>query len=210
MNMQQLVIPAKAGIQSSGNALKILDSRFHGNDEIMSFSSYYESIKFNHKNVMIHLYTFLIMLGFWLLLSGKFDLFHLSLGVLSAALVSRFSAHLLFRDRARRGRLAEAGRFLLYLPWLLKEIVKSTLQVTRLALQPTPLRRLDPRLVSFKTRLRSPAARVTLANSITLTPGTVTIRVEDDLFLVHALTAAQAAGLPGEMETRIAGIFGEG
>jgi hypothetical protein len=44
MNMQQLVIPAKAGIQSSGNPLKILDSRFHGNDEIMSFSGYYESI----------------------------------------------------------------------------------------------------------------------------------------------------------------------
>jgi hypothetical protein len=44
MNMQQLVIPAKAGIQSSGNPLKILDSRFHGNDEIMPFSGYYESI----------------------------------------------------------------------------------------------------------------------------------------------------------------------
>jgi hypothetical protein len=45
MNMQQLVIPAKAGIQSSGNPLKILDSRFHGNDGIMPFSGYYESIK---------------------------------------------------------------------------------------------------------------------------------------------------------------------
>jgi hypothetical protein len=44
MNMQQLVIPAKAGIQSSGNPLKILDSSFHGNDEIMPFSGYYESI----------------------------------------------------------------------------------------------------------------------------------------------------------------------
>jgi hypothetical protein len=43
--MQQLVIPAKAGIQSSGNPLKILDSRFHGNDEIMPFSGYYESTK---------------------------------------------------------------------------------------------------------------------------------------------------------------------
>jgi hypothetical protein len=46
MNMQQLVIPAKAGIQNSGNPLKILDSRFYWNDEIMPFSSCYESIKF--------------------------------------------------------------------------------------------------------------------------------------------------------------------
>jgi hypothetical protein len=45
MNMQQLVIPAKAGIQNSGNPLKILDSRFYWNDEIMPFSSCYESIK---------------------------------------------------------------------------------------------------------------------------------------------------------------------
>jgi len=44
MNMQQLVIPAKAGIQNSGNPLKILDSRFYWNDEIMPFSSCYESI----------------------------------------------------------------------------------------------------------------------------------------------------------------------
>jgi hypothetical protein len=47
MNMQQLVIPAKAGIQNSGNPLKILDSRFYWNDEIMPFSSCYESINFD-------------------------------------------------------------------------------------------------------------------------------------------------------------------
>ncbi len=158
---------------------------------------------------MAHAYTFIIMLGFWVLLSGKFDPFHLTLGVISAALVSWSSAHLLFRDHTRRHRLAEAGRFLLYLPWILKEIIKSTLQVAFLALHPNMLRHLNPHLVRFRTRLQSPAAKVTLANSITLTPGTITIRIEDDLFLIHALTEDLAAGMPGEMEARIAGIFGE-
>jgi len=158
---------------------------------------------------MTYAYTFIIMLGFWLLLSGKFDPFHLTLGVISAALVSWSSAPLLFRDQTRRHRLAEAGRFLLYLPWILKEIFKSTLQVTILALHPNMRRPLTPHLVRFRTRLQSTAARVTLANSITLTPGTITIRIEDDLFLVHALTDDLAAGLPGEMEKRVAGIFGE-
>jgi SagB-type dehydrogenase family enzyme len=51
MNMQQLVIPAKAGIQNSGNPLKILDSRFYWNDEIMPFSSCYESIKFDRNTI---------------------------------------------------------------------------------------------------------------------------------------------------------------
>jgi multicomponent Na+:H+ antiporter subunit E len=46
-----------------------------------------------------------------------------------------------------------------------------------------------------------------LANSITLTPGTVTVRVEGSRFLVHALTDSAARGLPGAMEKRIANIF---
>jgi multicomponent Na+:H+ antiporter subunit E len=158
---------------------------------------------------MPYVYTFIIMLGFWLLLSGKFDPFHLTLGVISAALVSWSSAHLLFFDHQRRGRLAEAGRFLLYIPWILKEIFKSTIQVTLLALHPAMLKKISPHIVTFHTRLQSTAARVTLANSITLTPGTITIRIEDDKFLVHALTADLAEGMPGEMEDRIARIFGE-
>jgi multicomponent Na+:H+ antiporter subunit E len=69
--------------------------------------------------------------------------------------------------------------------------------------------KIDPRMVNFKTRLKSDVARVTLANSITLTPGTITVRVEGDVFTVHALSDKVASGLPGEMEDRIARIFTE-
>jgi len=158
---------------------------------------------------MTYVYTFIIMLGFWVLLSGKLDPFHLTLGVISAALVAWTSTDLLFRERQRRGRLAEAGRFFRYIPWILKEIIKSTLQVTVLALHPKMAEKIGPHLVRFRTSLRSNVAKVTLANSITLTPGTITVRVEDDLFLVHALTPELSAGMPGEMEERVARIFGE-
>ena len=158
---------------------------------------------------MHYLYTFLLLSGFWLLLSGKFDLFHLTLGVISCTIVTLLSADLLFRQKDKKGRLAEAGRFLLYLPWIIKEIFLSTLHVAYLALHPDMKNLIKPRVVNFKTRLQNNIARVTLANSITLTPGTITIRVVEDVYYVHALSSKVAAGLPGEMEERIARVFGE-
>ena len=68
----------------------------------------------------------------------------------------------------------------------------------------------DPHLVHFTTKLKGKMARLTLANSITLTPGTITTYVSvDGEFTVHAIDRKSAAGLPGEMEERIAKTFGE-
>jgi multicomponent Na+:H+ antiporter subunit E len=156
---------------------------------------------------MRYLYTFLIMMVFWILLSGKFDLFHLTLGVLASALVSLISTDILMHDARKNDRLAIAFRFICYTPWLLYQIVLSTLHVTFLALHPKMIERIDPTIVTFKTKLKSTIAQVALANSITLTPGTITIRVEDGVFYVHAISRKAAAGLPGEMEDRLARVF---
>ena len=156
---------------------------------------------------MRYLYTFFIMFGFWILLSGKFDLFHLTLGVISSALVSFLSADLFMYNPKSKNRLATGFRFLMYLPWLLYQIVLSTLHVTFLALHPKMKDRIDPTIVTFKTKLKTNIAKVALANSITLTPGTITIRIEDQVFYVHAISRKAAAGLPGEMEDRLANIF---
>ena len=153
--------------------------------------------------------TFLIMFAFWILLSGKFDLFHLTLGVISSLLVAVISGDLLFQDKDHRGKIAETGRFLCYLPWLLYEIIFSTLHVTYLALHPRMKERIDPRIVTFKTKLRKDLSLVTLANSITLTPGTITILIQDGKCFVHALSSKTAEGLPGEMEDRVARVFQE-
>jgi multicomponent Na+:H+ antiporter subunit E len=156
---------------------------------------------------MRKVYTFLIMFGFWILLSGKFDLFHLTLGVISSALVSFLSSDLFMYNQQSRGRLTTGIRFLMYLPWLLYQIVLSTMHVTFLAMHPKMKELIDPTIVTFKTKLKTDLAKVALANSITLTPGTITIRIEDQVFYVHAISRKAAAGLPGEMEDRLAKVF---
>jgi len=157
------------------------------------------------------LYAFTILYAFWVLLSGLFDPFHLTLGFLSCLLVARLSADLLFHDKAKSGRarLRELVGFIAYLPWLLKEIVLSTIHVAILALHPRMRERIDPKIIRFRTRIKSEIGQVAFANSITLTPGTITVRVSDDEFIVHALSRHTAEGLPGEMEERLLRIFGE-
>ena len=68
---------------------------------------------------------------------------------------------------------------------------------------------INPQMVKFKTSLTTDLSKFVLANSITLTPGTVTVRIQGDEFLVHALTDYVAEGLPGEMEDRVKKIFGD-
>jgi len=156
---------------------------------------------------MRYIYTFLIMFGFWIMLSGKFDLFHLTLGVLSSALVSFLSADLFIYNQKYKGRFATGIRFMLYIPWLLYQIVLSTWHVAFLALHPKMKEQIDPTIVTFKTILKTDIGKVALANSITLTPGTITVRIEDQVFYVHAISRKAAAGLPGEMEERLAKVF---
>jgi multicomponent Na+:H+ antiporter subunit E len=147
------------------------------------------------------------MFGFWIILSGKFDPFHLTLGVISSGLVSFLSADVFMYAPDSNNKLKIGGRFLLYIPWLLYQIILSTLHVARLALHPGMKEQIDPTIVTFKTTLKTNIAKVALANSITLTPGTITVRIEDQVFYVHAISRKAAAGLPGEMEQRLTDVF---
>jgi multicomponent Na+:H+ antiporter subunit E len=147
--------------------------------------------------------TFIVMAVFWVLMSGMFDAFHLGLGLLCCLLVAFLSAELLFGPDFRL-RFSQVTGMITYLPWLFWQILLSNLQVTYIVLHPRMEELIDPQLVRFRTRLKTSFARVTLAQSITLTPGTITVELEDDEFTVYALTAASASGLPGEMEGRLA------
>ena len=88
-----------------------------------------------------------------------------------------------------------------YVIVLLIEIVKANAAITRIVLAPDI--NVEPCLVKFKPSLKTNAARIALANSITLTPGTVTVSLEGDEFLVHALTRKIAAGLEGSIFERL-------
>jgi len=159
---------------------------------------------------------FLMSLGFWFVFSGELDALHVGFGVVSAALVT-----FLTRDLAWIGtRLDRTGRpvpvytfsirwghFLAYLPWLLWQIVLANLQIAWVIMHPRlPI---APALVRFRTTLVGDVARTTLGNSITLTPGTITVDVEGDEFVVHALTREAARGVLGRaMEKRVARAVG--
>jgi multicomponent Na+:H+ antiporter subunit E len=135
----------------------------------------------------------------WLLLSQTLDVFYLGLGGLSALVVAR-----LHTSEPATGGLRWVG-LLLYLPWLLWQVLQSGWHVTRLILGPRlPI---DPKLVKYKTVLRDPAAVTIFGNSITLTPGTITVEVNGDELVVHAMDDASAAGL-GDMERKIVRVFG--
>lgn len=88
-----------------------------------------------------------------------------------------------------------------YVIVLLVEIIRSNLAITKLVL--SPQLDVEPCLVKFRTGLKTDAARVALANSITLTPGTITVSLEGDNLLVHALNRDIADGLEGSMFERL-------
>jgi multicomponent Na+:H+ antiporter subunit E len=151
--------------------------------------------------------VFVILMAFWLLFSGKLDLFHLSLGVLCSALIAVVSGDLLIHDVRPNRRLKKSWRFLLYVPWLIYQVIMANFHVAMLVIDP---KRIDPRIIRFRTKLKSDFAMVTYANSLTLTPGTITMDIDDGEFYVHALSKKVADDLEGgDMERRIAYIFME-
>jgi multicomponent Na+:H+ antiporter subunit E len=147
--------------------------------------------------------TFVIMLGFWVVLSGMFDAFHFSLGVICCLMVAHFSSDLLFPEHGKPWARELIG-LIKYAPWLAWEIILANLQVTYIILHPRMLEKIDPHLFRFKSKLTRPLAKVTMAQSITLTPGTITVNIHEDEFTVYALTTEAAESLPGEMEERVA------
>ena len=122
--------------------------------------------------------------AFWLGMSGHNTPLILSLGGISLIITCILAYRLDIIDREGSPYVRLVG-FLLYFPWLAKEIVKANISVIRACVKAD----LDiaPALVKVKTVCKSDLAKVTFANSITLTPGTVTVDIEDDGFLVHAL-----------------------
>lgn len=163
---------------------------------------------------MNHFFTFILMMLFWVLMSGKFDPFHLSLGVISSGIVSWLSSDLLFQEKSSPAkRLTQVLRFIPYSLWLIWQIILANLHVIFLALSIKPVKTLlEPQIFTFKTKLTTDFGRFVLANSITLTPGTVTIRVVNDTFYVHAITEKAMGDLAesesfNEMEKQIARVF---
>jgi multicomponent Na+:H+ antiporter subunit E len=161
--------------------------------------------------IYTYIITFLLMFLTWVVLSGKFDAFHLSLGVISCAIVTYMSRDLLFVSGRLQGLATLSVRFIAYIPWLLWQIWLANLHVLKLALSPKAAERLEPHMIRLPTRLKSELSIVTLANSITLTPGTITVYASTDgKMTIHALDrkVGDIESLRA-MEARVAKAFGE-
>jgi len=158
---------------------------------------------------MRYFILFFILYLHWILWSGKFDAFHLSLGVISCALVTFMSYDLYFKRKKFSSKIiVEAIRFIKYIPWLFYQIVLSNIHVASLVL--SPKMPIDPKVIRYKTKLKTDIALVTFANSITLTPGTITADISEGEYYVHALSKKVADDLmTGKMEDKVAYIFEE-
>jgi multicomponent Na+:H+ antiporter subunit E len=143
----------------------------------------------------------LFLFALWLLLSGHYTPLLLLLGTVSTLLVVLLTTRADLIDREIQPVLIKPS-VLLYWAWLGREIVKSSIDVSRRILNPTlPI---SPTIFTLRATQKTELGRVTYANSITLVPGTVTVDVEEDLFTVHALTQEIAADLKrGEMNRRV-------
>ncbi|MEK6599598.1 MAG: Na+/H+ antiporter subunit E [Deltaproteobacteria bacterium] len=157
---------------------------------------------------MKYIIAFFILFLNWVIWSGMFDAVHLSLGVISCLLVIYMSHDILFTSKKITSKhLIEVIRFIKYIPWLLYQIVLSNIYVARLVMNPNmPI---DPQVIRFKTKLKKNISMVTFANSITITPGTITADIKEGEFYVHCISRKVADDLPGEMENRVAHIFME-
>ena len=121
---------------------------------------------------------FVILLALWLVFAGSVTVTNLILGVLVAGLITVLCTRYMGYDTRRFYRkFSKADEIAVYLAYLLKEIVKENFDVLRFIYrkgQPKPM------LVRFHGKVQSEPLRVLVANSITLTPGTYTVKLEGD------------------------------
>ena len=126
---------------------------------------------------------FIVLFGFWLLMSGYYTPLILSLGVISCLLCVYLTIKGKFLDNETLP-IYFFPRLIQYTLWLIKEILKSNIATAKVIITKSE----EPELFSVKATQKTNEGKVTYANSITLTPGTVTTQIKNDIFEVHALT----------------------
>ena len=143
----------------------------------------------------------------WLLWSGHYTPLILAFGVASCVLVVYLSARLGIVDREGHP-VHLLPRLLTYGPWLIWAIVKANIDVAGRILNPSlPI---SPKLIRVQAGQKSDLGKVVYANSITLTPGTVSVDVEGSEILVHAISGEAAADVEaGDMDRRVVQFEGE-
>ena len=156
----------------------------------------------------------LVLFAFWMVLSGRTETKFVVYGILTAVVTTWVTYPLLLvpnKDGSKKYYVFgfSIPKMIMYFFWLMWQLVLANIDVL-LATTGQELN-IDPKVVRFRFRADNPMASVILANSITLTPGTVTMNVTDDgVYEIHALTVGAAAGvLDGGMQKKVADLYGD-
>jgi multicomponent Na+:H+ antiporter subunit E len=156
---------------------------------------------------------FVVLFGFWLMLSDQYRPLFLGFGAVSALLValvtnSVVSTVLVEPSGSIVNRFKRAWWFLVFSTWVIWMIVGASAQVAYFAIHPgLPFR---PGFVRFHTTMKRPLSRVVLATAITMVPGTMTVRLDGDHYLVHALLPDAFDDLrTAKMQNMVGRILGE-
>lgn len=137
-------------------------------------------------------------------MSGKADVLHLGFGVLASIVITITALPPLFRSEVLPWR-----NFFSFIPWHLYQVVVSNLRVARVILQRHP--RIKPSFVITSPNVKGDQALTLLGFAVTLTPGTLTVDIDDQSMLIHALDEASAQDVKDKvMAKRVNGVFRRG
>lgn len=143
-----------------------------------------------------------VLIALWLLLSGIYKPMVVGFGVVSALIAVAVARRMDALDDDRLAISLKPIGFLGYLLWLLVEIARANWAVTKIVM--APVMRTRQHLFAVSHSQKSDLGQVIFANSITLTPGTITVETEDEQFLVHALDFGDTTiGELGDMDRRV-------
>lgn len=137
---------------------------------------------------------YLLYFALWVIFNGRITLEICLFGVAIAAVIFAFTCKFLNYSIAKEKKLLKNSfRILCYIVILVKEIVKANFAVVHMIL--SEREELEPVLVNFRSDMKTSMGQALLANAITLTPGTITVSLEDTDYVVHCLDESLAEGM---------------
>ena len=146
---------------------------------------------------------FFLLFALWILFNGRWTVEIAVIGLVVCALLYAFMVKFMEYSPRKEWNVAKKiPRFVKYTVYLIGEIFKSGWATIRFIWSPKEV--IQPQVTSFRTKLKSDACKVLLANSITMTPGTITVDVRGDEMLVHCLDESLAMTEDSDMEKHVA------
>lgn len=137
---------------------------------------------------------FISLFIFWIILNGRITSETILFGIVFSALVTMLSYKTLRITKDLEKKIfKKTGKIIVYLGILVIEMIKANIDIIKLVLSKDP--EISPTLKPMKARLKSRISRVALANSITLTPGTITVTMNENNLLIHAIEKSNLDGI---------------